>query len=134
MSSNNSSLQTTLLLPPKESLMKIISIVLLLISTSLNFKHGWDAFQKGNAEQEKMMTSLGITKAMMPYIGVFTLVVGLMLFFPQTFFLSNVLSAVSIVLIMALSLHAGNFKTALLEIPFLALPLILIGLKYPFKF
>jgi hypothetical protein len=34
---------------------------------------------------------------------------------------------------MALSLRAGNIKMALIEIPFLILPLIMIWLKYPFK-
>jgi hypothetical protein len=57
----------------------------------------------------------------------------LMLLFPQTFFISNVLHAVTIVLIMALSLRAGNYRIALMEIPFLALPLIMIWLKYPSK-
>lgn len=114
--------------------MKIVSIILLLISAGLSIKRGWDAFQPNNVEQAKMMSELGITKAMMPYFGVFSIVVGLMLFFPQTFVLGNILNAVTIVLIMALSLNAGNYKIAFIEIPFLAMPLILIWLKYPFKF
>jgi hypothetical protein len=32
-----------------------------------------------------------------------------------------------------MALRAGNYKMAILEIPFLALPLIMILLKYPFK-
>lgn len=114
--------------------MKIVSIVLLLISAALSVKHGWDAFQTPTAEQAKMMANLGITPTIMPYFGVFSIVVGLMLFFPQTFFLGNLLNALTIVFIMAMSLRAGDFKTALIEIPFLAMPLILIWLKYPFKF
>jgi hypothetical protein len=57
-----------------------------------------------------------------------------MLLFPQTFFISNVLNAITIVLIMALSLRRDNTTMALIEIPFLAMPLVLIWLKYPFKF
>lgn len=114
--------------------MKIISIVLILISAFLSIKHGWDALQPSNIEQTKMMTELGINKTIMPYFGVFSVILGLMLFFPQTFFISNVLNAITIVLIIALSLNAGNYKMALMEIPFLAMPLILIWLKYPFKF
>ena len=113
--------------------MKIVSIVLLLISAFLSFKHGWDAFQPANAQQAQMMTDLGITKTIMPYFGVFSILIGLMLFFPQTFVPSNILNAVVIVLIMALSLNAGNYKMALFEIPFLAMPLLMIWLKYPFK-
>lgn len=115
-------------------LMKILSIALLLASAFLSIKHGWDAFQPANVAQAKMMANLGITKSVMPYFAALSIIIGLMLFFPQTFFAANVLNAVTIVLIMALSLRAGDYKTALIEIPFLALPLILIWLKYPFKF
>ncbi|MBL7818356.1 MAG: hypothetical protein JNL70_25315 [Saprospiraceae bacterium] len=114
--------------------MKIVSIILLLISAFLSIKHGWDAFQPTNAEQTKLMANLGITKDIMPYFSVLSILIGLMLFLPQTFFFANVLNAVTIVLIMALSLKAGDYKIALIEIPFLAIPLILIWLKYPFKF
>ncbi|SEI41104.1 hypothetical protein SAMN04487995_0490 [Dyadobacter koreensis] len=114
--------------------MKIVSIVLLVTSAFLSLKHGWDAFQPAQAAQAKMMASLGIHPQAMPYFGVFSILMGLMLFFPQTFFLSNVLNAVTIVLIMALSLRAGDNRTALIEIPFLSMPMILIWLKYPFKF
>lgn len=114
--------------------MKIISIILLATSVFLSVKHGWDTFQPANAAQTKMMADLGITKTLMPYFGVFSIITGIMLLFPQTFFLGNILNAITIVLIMALSLNTGNYKMALLEIPFLALPLVLIWLKYPFKF
>ncbi|MFV0467514.1 MAG: DoxX family protein [Dysgonomonas sp.] len=114
--------------------MKIISIILVLVSVFLGLKHGWDTFQPGNGEQTKMMATLGISKAVMPYIGVVSILAALMLLFPQTFFYGNLLSALSIVSIMALALRAGDVKMALIEIPFLFIPLILIWLKYPFKF
>ncbi|QOG01570.1 hypothetical protein [Flavobacterium sp. MDT1-60] len=114
--------------------MKIVSILLLIASAFLSIKHGWDAFQPANAEQAKIMANLGISNTVMPYFGALSIIIGLILFFPQTFFLGNVLNAVMIVLIMALSLRAGDYKMALMEIPFLTLPLILIWLKYPFKF
>jgi len=111
--------------------MKIISILLVLISAFLSLKHGWDAFQSGNAEQAKMMADLGITETVKPFFGVFSILIGLMILFPQTFFVGNLLNAITILLIMALSLRAGNSRMALLEIPFLALPLLLIWLKHP---
>ncbi len=113
---------------------KIISTILLLASSSLSIKHGLDAFKPAKPEQAEMMTNLGITTTTMPYFGAFSILIGMMLLFPKTFFLGNVLNAITIVLIMALSLKAGDYKTALIEIPFLALPFILIWLKYPFKF
>ena len=113
--------------------MKVVSIVLILISAYLSLKHGWDAFRPANPEQAKMMADLGISKSFVPYVGALSIIIGLMLLFPQTFFIGNVLNAVVILLIMALSLRAGNVRTALIEIPFLALPLLLIWLKYPFR-
>ena len=114
--------------------MKIVTIALVLISTFLSLKHGWDAFQPANTEQAKMMADLGITKSMVPFVGILSIVIGLMLLFPQTFFMGNLLNAIVILLIMALSLRAGNVKMAFIEVPFLTLSLLLIWLKYPFKF
>jgi hypothetical protein len=113
--------------------MKLISILLVLLSSFLSLKHGWDAFQPGNAEQAEMMAGLGITQTVKPFFGVFSILIGLLILFPQTFFIGNLLNAITIVLIMALSLRTGIISTALLEIPFLALTLLLIWLTYPFK-
>ncbi|MGK9124387.1 hypothetical protein M1D52_09710 [Olivibacter sp. SA151] len=112
----------------------IISLILLLISVFLSFKHGWDSLHvKDHPEPAKMMAELGIKESYVPIMGIVMILIGLLLLFPRTFFLGNVLNAVSILLIMALALNAGNTKMALIEIPFLIMPLILIWLKYPFK-
>jgi hypothetical protein len=112
----------------------IISLLLLIVSVSLSFKHGWDTFNyKNNPESGKMMNDLRISKTAVPFMGLLTIAIGILLIIPQTFFLGNLLSAFSIVFIMALALRVENFKIALIEIPFLALPLIMIWLKYPFK-
>lgn len=112
--------------------MKIISILLILASVFLGIKHGWDAFQPNNAEQAKMMATLGISKTVLPFFGVMSIVSALMLLFPQTFFLANLVHAFSIVLIMALASRAGDVKIVLMEIPFLIIPLLLLWLKHPF--
>lgn len=111
----------------------IISLLLLVISVFLSIKHGWDAFHPMTVQQTKMMTELGINKTIMPYFGVFSIIIGLMLLYPKTFFISNVIHAIIVVLIMALSLKSGSYKIALIEIPFLAMPLVMIWLKYPFN-
>lgn len=105
----------------------------MLTSVFLSFKHGWDAFQPANSEQAKLMSELGITKTIMPLFGVSSIIVGLMLLFPPTFFIGNLLNAMTIVIIMALSLRAGNITMALIEIPFLLIPLLLIYLGHPLK-
>jgi len=111
----------------------IISLVLLLVSAGLSFKHGWDTFNyKKNPESLKMMTDLGIGESIIPALGILMILIGVLLLIPKTFFLGNVLNAISIVIIIALAIKSGNFKMALMEIPFLILPLIMIWLKYPF--
>lgn len=112
----------------------IISLALLAVSVLLNLKHGWDAFNyKNNPQSLKMMTELGISEPVIPFFGALIVAIAILLLIPKTFFLGNLLNAISILLIMALALRAENLKMALIEIPFLALPLILIWLKYPFK-
>lgn len=112
----------------------IISLLLLIVAVSLSFKHGWDTFNyKSNPENMKMMATLGISETAIPWLGFLTISIGILLLIPKTFVLGNILNAMAIVLIMGLSLNAGNFKMALMEIPFLAMPLVMIWLKYPFK-
>jgi len=111
----------------------IISLVLLLVSVFLAFKHGWDTLNyKKHPESLKMMNELGITETMIPIFGGLTILIGILLIIPKTFFLGNILNAISIVIIMALAVRSGNFKMVLMEIPFLIMPLVLIWLKYPF--
>lgn len=112
----------------------IISLVLLIASVLLSFKHGWDTFYyKNNPESFKMMSMLGISEPVVIGLGILAIATGVLLLLPQTFFFANMLNAITIVTIMALALRAGNIKMALIEIPFLALPLVMIWLKYPFK-
>lgn len=111
----------------------IISLVLLLVSVFLAFKHGWDTLNyKKHPESLKMMNEFGITETMIPIFGGLTILIGILLIIPKTFFLGNMLNAISIVIIMALAVRSGNFKMVLMEIPFLIMPLVLIWLKYPF--
>lgn len=116
-------------------LKNIASAVLLLISVTLSFKHAWDTMHyKNNPASVKMMESLGISDTFIPYLAYISAAVGVLLLIPKTFFLSNMLNAILIVIVMGLALRAGNYHMALIEIPFLVMPLILIWLKYPFKF
>ena len=80
-----------------------------------------------------MLTDLGITKPLAIVVSILSLAVGLMVLFPQTFFTGNLINAIMILLIMALSLRVGNIKTTLVEIPFLLMPLVLIWLGHPLR-
>lgn len=113
----------------------IISLLLLLVSAFLNFRNGWGALNADkNPESVKLMTELGIHNTWyLPAIGASIMAIGILILFPKTFLIGNILSAISYVVIMALALHAGNYKIAFIEILFLAMPLFLIWLKYPLK-
>jgi hypothetical protein len=114
--------------------MKIISGILIIITTFLSLKHGWDGLNIGsNPEQAKMAAEMGFGKTTITVMSIFSIVVGIALLFPRTFFWANAVHAITIVLIMAFSLKAGNYKTALIEIPFLLIPLLLIYLGHPLK-
>lgn len=111
----------------------IISLALLISSVFLSFKHGWDTFHyKNNPESLKLMVELGIQESLIPWLGALTVLIGVLLLIPKTYFIGNMLNAVSILLIMSLALRAGNLKMALIEVPFLIIPLVMIWLKYPF--
>ena len=118
----------------KLMLVKIICGILIGISAYFNFKHGWEALHINNyPEQAKMMSDLGINKTYIPLVAAFAISIAVMVLFPQTFFIGNLMNAFLILTIMALSLKSGNPKTAISEIPFLIMPLVMIWLKYPFK-
>jgi hypothetical protein len=114
--------------------MKILSGVLILVTVFFCFKHGWPGIT-GNMkpEETKMMADLGIGKTLLLAISILNLAVCLLILLPQTFFLANLCNAAVILLIMALAMKTGNIKIALIEIPFLLLPLILIYLGHPLK-
>lgn len=114
--------------------MKILSAVLILITIFFCFKHGWPGIT-GNLkpEEAKMMSDLGLNKSGILIIGLLNLAVCVLILFPQTFFIANVTNAAVILLIMAMALKSGNMKIALIEIPFLLLPLVLIYLAHPLK-
>lgn len=113
---------------------KIISGILILATVYLNFKHGWSGVS-GNMtpEETKMMGDIGIGSNWILPISIVSFLIALLVLFPQTFFIGNIINAAVILLIMALALKAGVIKTALIEIPFLLMPLVLIYLGHPFK-
>lgn len=114
--------------------MKIISGILVLITVFFSVRHGWPAVTMNlKPDEAKLFEELGINRPLGLVIGIVTLAVGFLILFPQTFFIANLLNATSILLIMALALRTGNLRMALIEIPFLLMPLLLIWLGYPLK-
>ena len=113
--------------------MKIISGILILITAFLSFKHAWDGLLSPKPESTQMLSQLGINRTAGFILGILSLAVGVMVLLPQTFFAACLINAVTIVVIMALALRSGNIKIALIEIPFLMMPLVMIWLGYPLR-
>ncbi|MET4083902.1 hypothetical protein ABIB40_003875 [Pedobacter sp. UYP30] len=114
--------------------MKILSGILIMITVFFSVKHGWAGLtNKVSPEQSKMFADLGINRPLGFIIGALTLAVALLVLFPKTFFVGNLLNATLILFIMALALNTDNLKLTLIEIPFLLMPLLLIYLGHPFK-
>lgn len=112
---------------------KIISGILLIATVFIGFSHGSRVFQKPNEQYLEMMTTLGITNSLRITFGVVSIFSAFLIIFPKTFFLGNTIRAVLLIVMMALALKAGNFKFALIEVPFVMMPLILIYLGHPLK-
>ena len=113
---------------------KLISGALILFTAYMGLKHGWQAFQikAGDTGPEaELFNKLNLSPAAIKTIGVLSILGGLLILAPQTFFIGNLLNALIIVFLMAMFLNAGEMKPALIEIPFLLIPLLLIYLKYP---
>jgi hypothetical protein len=114
--------------------MKIISGVLILVTVFLNFKDGWTGISNNPGPDEAaMLNGLNLSRNTIFVFSLFTIAAGILVIFPGTFFAANLLNAVMILLIIAVMLKAGNLKVALIEIPFLLMPLILIYLGHPMK-
>jgi len=84
-------------------------------------------------QQSCIGNTLGFGKSVITIMSLVGIAVGIAVLFPRSYFIACVVNAVTIVLIMAFSLKAGNYKTALIEIPFLLIPLLIIYLGHPLK-
>lgn len=114
--------------------MKVISTILIAITVFLNAKHAWSGLTKSmKPEETKMLSDIGMGEAFILPIGIVSLAICILVLFPQTYFIGNLLNAITILLIMTMALNTNNLKTAFIEIPFLLLPLVMIWLGYPMK-
>lgn len=113
--------------------MKIISAVLILVTAFLSFKHGWDVLKNNSPDGDPALFSWGLNKSLQFIISLVTLLTAVMILFPQTFFLGNILSAAVFIVLISFQLNSGNVKAALIEIPFLLIPLVLIYLGHPLR-
>jgi hypothetical protein len=112
---------------------KIISGILIVFVAIMSFKHGLSSLKSNSTQGDLQMLSWGISKQMQTIISIATIVMAIMILFPQTFLVGNILGAIIFIVLMCFQLNAGNIKAAVTEIPFLLITLLMIYLGHPFK-
>ena len=115
-------------------IIRIISSVLILFTAYMGIKHGWQGLTVKPGDtgpQVDLFKKLNLSNGILKAIAVLSILSGVMILIPQTFLAGNLINAAVILFLMAMFLNVGEIKPALIEIPFLLIPLLLIYLKYP---
>jgi hypothetical protein len=115
-------------------IVKIISGILILFTAFMSFKHGYQGLtaKAGDTGPEaELFAKINLSMEAIKVISALTLLSALLILIPQTFVFGNLLNAGMILVLLLLFLKAGETKAALIEVPFLLIPLLLIWLKYP---
>ena len=109
---------------------KLLAGALLLTTVALSAKQGYGMLTD-QPEPAQLLHQLGLNRAGRVVLGgAVGLGAGLTLL-PATFVGGSVLSAASILLILALQLHQRNLAGAATEVPFLLLALLVLYLHHP---
>jgi hypothetical protein len=111
---------------------RIISAILVLLAFVMGLRHGVDLIR---STPSKVLETLHISlnQPTIVVIGVLTCAGAILILFPQTFFAANFISAAVVLYLAAVQSKVHNFRGALIELPFLLLPLLVLYLGYPFK-
>jgi hypothetical protein len=116
-------------------IIKLISGALILFTAYMGFKHGWQGLnaKPGDTGPETdILQKINLSQATLKVFSVLTILSAVLILAPQTFVIGNVLNACLILFLMIRFITVGEIKPALIEIPFLLIPLLLIYLKHPF--
>lgn len=116
----------------KAMIFKIIAAILTLGAVFMGLKQGY-AMLTGSAEMVEMFSKWGFTETTLAINGAVTILAAVLLLFPRTFVLGNILMALGILMIIAFHIKDGDWKGVGIEMPFLLLNLVLIYLRYPFS-
>jgi hypothetical protein len=113
---------------------KIISGVLILFTAYMSIKHGWQGLNArltDTGPAADLFKKINLSLQVIKVFSALTILSAFMILFPQTFVAGNILNAILIFFLMIQFLRVGEMKPALIEIPFLLIPIVLIFLKHP---
>jgi len=113
---------------------KIISSILILVSAFMSARVGWKGLSikpgdTGPFVHIKEKLKLGDNA--LKVLAVLTIIGGILLLVPQTFLAANILNICLFLFLIVRWLMIRDVKSALSEVPFLIVPVVLIFLKYP---
>ncbi len=113
-------------------LLKIINSLLILFTVTMGIKHDYTMII-GKSYMFDMFVKWGLTKSFCYVFGTYTIISAVLILFPKTFFWGNIMMATAILMIQCFFLADKNLKSFAIEIPFIAINLIMIYLKHPLK-
>ncbi|TCC92461.1 hypothetical protein EZ428_11670 [Pedobacter frigiditerrae] len=111
-------------------MIRIFTAVLLIVVVIMGFKQGIAMFN-GNEVVLEMFGKFNFSRFWVKVLGGLTILAAIMVLFPQTYVVGNVLMASLILLILCLQLSIMDIRGAMIEVPFLLMNLALIYFQYP---
>ena len=114
---------------------KIISGILILISAFMGARVGWKGLNIKPGDTGPFVhikEKLKLGESSLKVLAVLTITGGILLLVPQTFLAANILNICLFLFLIIRWLMIGDVKSALSEVPFLIIPVLLIFMKYPF--
>lgn len=111
-------------------IIKILNAALILFAVFMGLKQGW-AMWTAKPEMLEMFGKWNFSKTGVMINGAITMLSAILILFPRTFLLGNFLMAAGILMIICLQLLNKDLKGAAIELPFLAMNLLIIYLQHP---
>ncbi len=106
--------------------------ILVPLAFVMGLRHGV-ALLRSTPETVQASLHIALSQPAILALGAFTCVGAVLILFPQTFFAANVISAAVVLYLAAVQSKAHNLRGALVELPFVLLPLLVLYLGYPFQ-
>ncbi|WP_259067349.1 hypothetical protein HDF24_12220 [Mucilaginibacter sp. X4EP1] len=111
-------------------LIKIFTSLIMLFVVFMGFKQG-AAMIAGKPESIAIFEKANLNPFWQMLFGAFTMAGAIFILHPQLYKSGNIIMAISILIIICMQLSFKEIKSALIELPFLSLNLLLIYLQYP---
>ncbi len=111
---------------------KALSAALIFLTLILSLRHGLGMLRSSPGEKA-LAEKLKLSRPGQLTLAWLVLASGVLILFPTTFVAGNLLGAALILIVAVLQLRVRNLKSALIEIPFLLLPFLMIYLHHPLK-